>query len=586
MAESPGADSNKTTLRAEFILVAAIAVVSVLVVVLGSLLLSGARLNTNEYEVVAMVRAVRAEIAGAARGQSDAETLASRYVATRNRALLADYERAKDVARDRVRNAQILAAGDSEVSASLTELENLIERRLNILDAEVAARPGAAVLDQPHEDIYTRFREQSDALQVTLNGRIDVSRVAEDRAHQRLDFITMLLGALSLATSGLAIFALRRERQQWRLAHQATEDARAKAHESDLAKTRFLAVASHDMRQPLHALTLYLSALERRVEGAEARDILQKMDRATQSMVGMFAMLLDLARVQAGVVQPEIVDVPLQEVFDRVIAEHPGGNVDAAPTQAIVRTDPNLLERVLANLVANAMKHGGGKAHIEARAFASFVEVDVADDGPGIPIEDQERVFEEFVRLDGRAGAEGLGLGLAIVRRIAGLLNVPIRLVSAPGRGARFILRMPLVAANGGAAARSAKHGEVTLAGANIIVIDDDPLAREAIAGALRDVGAEVRAGSNEPDLSALLAQGATPDLLVMDLRIDGQLQGIDIANRARAKLASPPRVIVVTGDTGPETLAMLRAAGYAWLIKPVDAQSLSEAAAAQVHAA
>lgn len=585
MAESPSVDSNKTTIRAEFILAAAIASVSVLIVILGSLLISGARLNANEYEVVAMVRAVRAEIAGAARGQSDAEALASRYVATRNRALLEDYERAKEVARTRLRNAHTLADGDTQVSARLTVLENLIERRLNILDAEVAARPGAISQSRPEEDIYTQFRAQSDALQVLLNGRIDESRVAEDRAHQRLDFITIMLGILSLATSGLAILALRRERTQWRLAHEAVEAARAKAQESDLAKTRFLAVASHDMRQPLHALTLYLSALERRVEGAEARDILQKMDRATHSMVGMFAMLLDLARVQAGVVQPEIGEVRLQEVFDRIIAEHPGGKVEAAATQAIVRTDPNLLERVLANLVANAMKHGGGKANIEARVFASFVEVDVADDGPGISIEDQERIFEEFVRLDGRAGAEGLGLGLAIVKRIANLLDMPVRLISAPGRGARFILRVPLVAANGGVAP-SIAHYEVTLTGANIIVIDDDPLAREAIAGALRDIGAEVRAGGNEADLTGLLAQGAAPDLLVMDLRIDGLLQGIDIATRARAKLASPPRVIVVTGDTGPETLAMLRASGYAWLIKPVDAQSLSEAAAAQVHAA
>lgn len=302
-------------------------------------------------------------------------------------------------------------------------------------------------------------------------------------------------------------------------------------------------------------------------------------------MVGMFSMLLDLARVQAGVVQPEIIETPLQEVLDRIIAENPGGKVDAAPTQAIVRTDPNLLERVLANLVANALKHGGGRAHLQTRAFATFLEIDVADDGPGIPLEDQERIFEEFVRLDGRAGAEGLGLGLAIVKRISDLLGMPVRLVSTPGRGARFILRLPLVAANGGAIAHTNAEA-VTLNGANVVVIDDDALARGAIAGALRDLGAEVRAGGNETDLTTLLAQGRAPDLLVMDLRIDGQLEGVNIARRVCARLSPPPRVIVVTGDTAPETLAMLRASGFAWLIKPVDAQSLSEAAAAQVHAA
>lgn len=582
MAESRGA-VFWNNVRAEFILASAIALVSLLVIILGSLIWTGARRNANEYEVVAMVRAVRAEIAGAAAAQSDAGALAGRYVATRNRALLEDYDRAKGAARARMGNAARLAAADAEVGARIGELEGLIERRFSILDSETAARPGAVAQDRPEQDVYTAFRQQTEALQVLLNGRIDTARVAEDQAHQRLDFVTILLGLFSLATSVLAILALRRERTQWRLAQEVTEAARAAAHESDLAKTRFLAVASHDMRQPLHAITLYLSALERRVEGAEARDILQKMDRATQSMVGMFSMLLDLARVQAGVVQPDIIEAPLQEVLDRVMAENPGGKVDAAPTQAVVRTDPALLERVLANLVANALKHGGGKAHIETRVFATFVEVDVADEGPGIPIEDQGRIFEEFVRLDGRAGAEGLGLGLAIVKRIADLLDMPIRLVSAPGRGARFIVRLPLVSANGGVPAH---HGakSIALDGARVIVVDDDALAREAIAGALRDLGAEVRAGANEADLTTLLANGRIPNLLVMDLRIDGLLQGVEIARRACARLSPPPRVIVVTGDTAPETLAMLRASGFAWLIKPVDTQALSEAAAAQVH--
>lgn len=584
MAESPSAVSS-SSFRAEFILASAIAGVTVLIIVLGSLLWSGARLNANEYEVVAMVRAVRAEIAGAARAQADAEALAGRFVATRNADLLADYDRAKVEARVRLANASRLAAGDAEVGESLTSLENLIERRLNILDAEIAAGPGAAARQRPEQDIYTQFRHESDALQVLLNGRIDVARIAEDNAHRRLDMITIMLGVLSLVASALAIFALRREREQWRLAQAATEAARVKAHESDLAKTRFLAVASHDMRQPLHALTLYLSALERRVEGAEARDILQKMDRATQSMVGMFSMLLDLARVQAGVVQPEIDDVRVQDVIDRIIAEHPGGKISAAPTPMIVHSDPALLERILANLVANALKHGGGKARIETRALATFAEIDVVDDGPGIPLEDQNRIFEEFVRLDGRAGAEGLGLGLAIVKRISDLLNVPIRLVSAPGRGARFILRLPLVAANGGPV-ETEPAAAVTMRGANVIVIDDDALAREAIAGALRDIGATVRVGANEAELDSLLGQGASPELLVMDLRIDGLLQGVDIAQRACARMHRAPRVIIVTGDTAPETLAMLRASGFAWLIKPVDARALSEAAAAELHAA
>lgn len=583
MAESDPGDSR--IMRAEFILTSAIAGVSILIILLISMLWSGARLNANEYEVVAMVRGTRAEMIGATRAQSDAETLAARFLATRNHDLLDDFELAKSETRNRLASALALVQHDGELRTRVSEVSELFEQRQAILDNEIASRPTATNGARPEDRVYATFRAQSDELQELLNNRIDAARVAEDAGHRRLDFVSVVLGLLSLLASGLAIFALRRERGQWRLAQEATEAARARAQESDLAKTRFLAVASHDMRQPLHALTLYLSALERRVEGAEARDILRKMDRATQSMVGMFATLLDLARVQAGVVQPEFVEVQLQDVIDRIVAEHPGGKVDARPTPVIIRSDPLLLERVLANLVMNALKHGGGKARIEVRHNGEHAQISVADDGPGIPEEDQKRIFEEFVRLDGRAGAEGLGLGLAIVARIADLLGMPIKLESAPGCGARFTLTTPLIAANGDRQTRGAT-APVTLNGAFVIVCDDDALAREAIAGSLRDLGADVRACGNEAELTSLLSKSGAADLLVMDLRIDGALQGIDIATRARARLSTPPRVIIVTGDTGPETLAMLRACGYAWLIKPVDADSLSAAAAALVHVA
>lgn len=584
MTESVAADSTKG-IRAEFILASAIAGVSVLIVVLISMLWSGARLNANEYEVVAMVRSTRTEMIGATRAQSDAEALAARYLATRNADLLDDYDLAKQVARTRLAAALDIVEEDVDLRARISTMSELIEQRLNILDNEIASRPLSLTQAQPEQSVYATFRQEGDQLQDLLNRRIDVARIAEDNAHRQLDVISILLGLLSLFASGLAIFALRRERAQWRLAQAATEAARARAHESDLAKTRFLAVASHDMRQPLHALTLYLSALERRVEGAEARDILQKMDRATQSMVGMFAMLLDLARVQAGVVQPDIDDVRLQDVIDRIIAEHPGGKVEAKATPLIIRTDPLLLERILANLVVNALKHGGGKARIDVRHNGEQAQIAVADDGPGIPEADQARIFEEFVRLDGRAGAEGLGLGLAIVKRIADLLGMPIKLDSASGEGARFTLTAPLVSVRGRSEPRDVSD-PAPLQGAHIVVVDDDALAREAIAGSLRDLGADVRACANEAELTSVLASVRAPTLLVMDLRIDGQLQGVDIANRARMRLSPPPSVIVVTGDTGPETLAMLRASGHAWLIKPVDSEALSSTAAALVHAA
>ncbi len=366
-------------------------------------------------------------------------------------------------------------------------------------------------------------------------------------------------------------------------ADRLKRDQRA-LEKADLAKTRFLAVASHDMRQPLHALTLYLSALERRVENEETRSIIYKMERATNSMVTMFSTLLDLARIQAGVITPEIARFPLQDIFDRIVAEHPGGQVEAGPTSIVLLSDASLIERALRNLVSNAVKHGGGAAQLSAAIVGNRAEIAVSDNGPGISEEDQARIFDEFVRLDSRSG-EGLGLGLAIVKRIAELLDSPVHIVSSPGHGARFVLRAHLA---GAGATRTPRlvNPVAHMSGAAVLVIDDDALAREAVAGAMADLGAVVRSAGNEAEAEAVLADGFIPRLLVMDLRIDGELAGVAIAHRLQGKFDSSMRVIVVTGDTGPETLSLLRTSGYRWLIKPVSPQDLSAVAAEQLRAA
>ncbi len=428
-------------------------------------------------------------------------------------------------------------------------------------------------------------RQQQDLLSATLGQALEQDTAAlhegillrseavdenEAAARRRTDTLASALALLSLIVAALSALALSRERAQWRLATEAAEDARAKAAASDLAKTRFLAVASHDMRQPLHALTLYLSALERRVETEEARDIVAKMDRATQSMVGMFSTLLDLARIQAGVVEPEITVVPLQETFDRVVAQYPESTVEAAPTPVGVQTDPTLLDRILQNLVSNALKHGGGKVRIRVIERDESADIIVEDEGPGIAPEDHERIFDEFVRLEGRA--DGLGLGLAIVKRIADLLDMPVRIESSPGAGARFIVTAERATAPEARPTAPPESG--ALVGVKVLVVDDEALAREAVSGALRDIGANVQSAANEAEAGALLAD-FKPALLIMDLRVEGRLQGIDIARRLAHATDPAPKTIVVTGDTAADTLALLRASGLSWLIKPVDREQL-----------
>lgn len=205
--------------------------------------------------------------------------------------------------------------------------------------------------------------------------------------------------------------------------------------DSDSAKTRFLTAIGHDMRQPLHALLLYLSALERRVHDGEAREILGKADRAAQSLAGMIEGLIQLARLDAGKIEPELERVSLKALFGDLIARAPHAAADA--TELYVHSDAVLLETIMQQLVANAAKHGGGTAHLSAEESDGAVEIKVRDSGPGIASEDQDRIFAEFVRLN---GSDGLGLGLTIANKLAVLMNHRMEVRSAPGEGATFVV--------------------------------------------------------------------------------------------------------------------------------------------------
>lgn len=565
--------------RVEFILTLAGGVMCLVIGALVLLLWRGDRLHGQEAAVLQHVRETRVQWIEMWQAQTAADTIASHYLVTREPALLSEFALAKQEARERARAVRGLVGDDAAIQAQFARLDALMEQRFGVLDVALSRSPRvASALFGPSNHVL--FRTESNVLFQLLSTRVDNAREAQNQVRTQLILLSGMLAVLAIVSSVLAIITLRRERDQWRLAHAAAAHARDKAAASDISKTRFLAVASHDMRQPLHALMLYISALERRVQTDEARDILAKMDRATRSMAGMFSTLLDLARIQGGVITPEIVEFPLQDLLDRIAAEHADGALDAPSTSLSIRSDPALIERMLRNLVANAVKHGGGKARIEIAARGETVEITVADHGQGIADADQARIFEEFVRLDSRG--DGLGLGLAIVKGIGDLLGTPITLQSAPGRGARFSLRAPLTAS---LPALQSPTASAAFVGVATLVVDDDPLAREALAGVLRDLSADVRACANEAEAEAVLSAGFQPALLVMDFRIDGQLSGLDIGRRLRARLPVDPAMIVVTGDTEQSTLATLRASGFAWLIKPVDPRTLIETAAAQLRA-
>jgi signal transduction histidine kinase/CheY-like chemotaxis protein len=366
---------------------------------------------------------------------------------------------------------------------------------------------------------------------------------------------------------------------------RAAHEARAAAETANRAKSQLLAAASHDLRQPLHALGLYTAALAARAGNSEWHPLVGSVQRAVAALETQFEQLLDLSRLEAGALTPALARVNLAPLLTRVArelapqAEAKGLALRVAPTRLAVRSDSGLLERIVRNLVANAIRHTDrGGVLVGARRHAEAIAIDVIDSGVGIAAEHRERIFEEFYQVrDTRSSRShaGMGLGLAIVRRLALLLGHRIEVTSTVGRGSRF--RVVAVAAaapstrSPAGAGRCARAPASGLAGALVAVIDDDSAAVDAMSALFATWGTQTVGGVDAPALLHALAAGAVvPDLIVADLRLAGGQNGIDAIHRVRDELGEPVPAFLVSGDTGTTAERAARAAGLVLLAKPV----------------
>jgi signal transduction histidine kinase len=314
---------------------------------------------------------------------------------------------------------------------------------------------------------------------------------------------------------------------------------------ADKAKSRFLATASHDLRQPLHAVNLFVSALRRRVSDPEATKLVAGIASAAESMQMMFNSLLDVSKLHAGVVVPNREDFRVQTVLDRLhnsfvapaAAKRIGFSVPRSA--AVLHTDPVLLESILRNLISNAIRYTRrGQVSVLCRDGDGVVHIEVQDTGPGIPAEQMERAFEEFQRLDTATNADerGLGLGLAIVRSLA---------KAAP-----------------------------SLAQCRILVVEDDPLVRTAITREIADWGATAMTASNA-ETALSMAAVERPDLAIIDRNLGQGASGVELLKLLRQRFGDSLAAIIVTGSTDPEALEELRQSGAMWTTKPVDPNEL-----------
>ena len=380
--------------------------------------------------------------------------------------------------------------------------------------------------------------------------------------------------------------------------------SRAAAEAANRAKSQFLAAASHDLRQPLHAVGLFAAALAAKARDPDVRPLVASVRASVEALEGLFAQLLDLSQLEAGVLHPEPTAFALDPLFARIAADlgpqavANGLELRTVRTRLVVRTDPVLLERIVRNFVANAVRYTRvGGVVLGTRRRGGAVRIDVVDSGVGIAAADRARVFDEFVQLAAvtrqHAGGRGMGLGLAIVRGLAALLGHAIDMDSAPGRGSRFSITIPRATRasrrRAYPAARFAPSSQA-LAGTRIVVVDDDP----AVVDAMRALFASWEATATGGDaaataLAALLAANglhSAVDLIIADLRLANGVSGLDAVRQLRSKLGAETPALIVSGDTSATARAEVESSGIRLLVKPVVASALKEAAEAALRSA
>jgi two-component system CheB/CheR fusion protein len=370
-----------------------------------------------------------------------------------------------------------------------------------------------------------------------------------------------------------------------RASRSALEAARADAERANLAKSRFLAAASHDLRQPLQALGLISALLGKTVRDNGGTELIARFDQALDGMAGMLNALLDINQIDAGAVEPKIKSFAVQELLTKLSAEF--GYVATAQNLMLrvvacglhISSDPVLLEQMLRNLLANAFKYTRqGGVLMGCRRAGSNLRIEVWDSGIGVPDGKFEEIFEEY-RQVGNAARErsrGLGLGLAIVKRLSALLGHKVRVRSWLGRGSVFSIDVPVAAAAALPAPEGAAAAATSLAG-TLLVIEDDPDIRHLLASFLEEEGHHVLTA---PDAATALNMAATtaigPDLIITDYNLPHQMNGVALAGALRAQLKRDVPVIIITGDISSATLSNIAAHHCLQLNKPMKLAELN----------
>lgn len=355
------------------------------------------------------------------------------------------------------------------------------------------------------------------------------------------------------------------------------------AERANMAKTRFLAAASHDLRQPLHAQVLFLAELRARLHDPESIDVVEYLESSTNSLRDMLNTMLDVSRLDAGVVKPALTVFHVSMLFDRLRFEfepmmrEKGLHFYVAQTGHCTHTDSALMEIILRNLLSNALRYTSqGEVTLSCRQNENSLTIEVRDSGIGIPAEHLDSIFEEFYQLGNpeRDRENGLGLGLSIVGRLAKLLGHPVRVASRLGSGTTVSLDVPRHALNVDLPTKRqvTEVHPAMIENTVVLVIDDDALVRKGMTGLLKRWGCTSLAVASAEEAVAQMKTGNfLPTVIVADYRLRGDATGAEAIARVQEFLGHAVPAIIITGDTSPERLRQATDSGYPLLHKPID---------------
>lgn len=431
---------------------------------------------------------------------------------------------------------------------------------------------------------YTLIMMTPVAIAWTVTGSFDTGLLERlIFAALTLIYITALLShAKGLYEVFLESYNIRLQRLEL---NRRLREALANAESANQAKTRFLASASHDLRQPIHALSLFSGSLQLRPMDSRTSAIAKQIDLAVKSLGSQLDALLDISRLDAGVIERSISTVDLCSLVAQLGEEfrpQAEGKGLRLATQCesgmYARTDPTLMQRILRNLMSNAIKytdHGRIDVSVERRGM--HYRVCVTDTGQGIPESEHARIFEEFYQLQNpeRDRSKGLGLGLAIVRRLTQMLDIDIKLESAPGRGSSFWMDLPAARLDAAPVPEAPEPVEPTSPGVKILVVDDEEAIRLGMKTLLEEMGFAVEVvASTEAAIDA--SRLFHPTVVLADWRLRGDDSGLHTIKALRMVWPELP-ALLISGDTAPDRLREARSAGVELLHKPVDAIVLRE---------